>query len=505
MTSSSPEHRELWLCLHFRQLPLEIFLRSLPEDIQAKPVVVVQKHRVCCLNSAAAAIGIEPGHSMDTTYSLCDEVICFERDEAKEFAALSQLAQWTYQYTPSVAIRAPDSLLLEISGCLRLFKGLTNLKDAVQAGLVQLGHHPLIGVNRTPLSALFSARSGLADNTANVTTSIETMPVTWLEVDTRITGALTQMGIRDISSLLALPGDGISRRFGVYFSDYMARLVGSRPDPQKFISPAPHFHSEVTFLRDVENTNALLFPIKRLLGELCLFLEARQLATTHLAWRLAHRAHKPVTFSIHLANPEKDANILLPLTQLKLDQLEGVREVDSIALTVSQFSAADSHAGDLFQGTRFQQKDGRMDTTGAAAKANQLLNMLNARLGDDICFGLSLANDHRPEKAWKRVSFGQARDRLPDCVARNNPRPVFLLATPKPLHVINGAPCLGGRLELLKGPERIDFGWWDRPTVNQPAGRDYYVARQKGGSLFWIFEYPAGMAETRWFLHGIFS
>ncbi|XOV88644.1 MAG: Y-family DNA polymerase [Pseudomonadota bacterium] len=505
MTSSSPESRELWLCLHFSQLPLEIFLRSLPEDIQAKPVVVVRKHRVCCLNSAAAAIGIEPGHSMDTTYSLCDEVICFERDEAREFAVLSQLAQWTYQYTPGVVIRAPDSLLLEISGCLRLFRGLANLKDTVQVGLSRLGHHPLTGVNRTPLAALLSARCGLADNTDDVKTSVEATPVTWLEVDARITEALMQMGIHDIKSLLALPGDGINRRFGVYFSDYLARLLGHRPDPQKFISPAPHFHSEITFLQDVENTSALLFPMKRLLGELCLFLDARQLATTHLAWRLAHRAQQPVSFSIHLANPEKDAHIFLPLTQLKLDQVKGVREIDSIALTVSQFSAAAAQAGDLFHGTRYQQKDGRLDTTGAAAQANQLLNMLNTRLGDDICFGISLANDHRPEKAWQRVRFGQAPVRLPDGAAGHNPRPAFLLAAPRPLQVIDGAPCLGGRLELLKGPERIDSGWWDRPSVNQPAGRDYYVARQKGGSLFWIFEYPAGQQATRWFLHGIFS
>ena len=43
--------------------------------------------------------------------------------------------------------------------------------------------------------------------------------------------------------------------------------------------------------------------------------------------------------------------------------------------------------------------------------------------------------------------------------------------------MINGAPYLNGKLDLLQGPERIDFGWWDRPsTSGEIITRDYYVA-----------------------------
>jgi protein ImuB len=89
---------------------------------------------------------------------------------------------------------------------------------------------------------------------------------------------------------------------------------------------------------------------------------------------------------------------------------------------------------------------------------------------------------------------------LPNFKEPPKPRPVFLLDTPRPLAVIEGMPCLGGQLELIRGPERIDFGWWDEATMEQPLTRDYYIARKRSGALCWVFNHAG-----RWYLHGIFS
>lgn len=495
----------LWLCLHFRQLPLEIFTRGLTAEERQKPVVVVERHRVCYLNPAAEVIGIQPGNNMDTAYTLSEQVVSFERDPMREYAALSQLAQWAYQFTPSVSVKAPDSLLLDIGACLKLFKGLHPLKRRISKGLANLGYAATMGVNRTPLAALCTAKSRSPDNRDDVAASLRHVPIVYLQVDEKIVEALHQMGIEDTGSLLELPASGLSRRFGVYFADYLARLTGEKPDPQKFISPDPKFSSEITFLADVTNIEALLFPIKRLLGELDNFLKVRQLSIDRFTWKLSHRSHPSKSFSIYLADPENDRTIFLPLTQLKLDQVDDVEEVDGISLTASRFFPADSQSGDLFHGTLFQQKDGRVNSSGNRARADNLLNMLHARLGPGTCFGLSVANDHRPERAWKLVRLGEKTEWRAGSEVEENPRPVFLLGTPRVLNVIDRHPCLGGRLELLKGPERIDFGWWDEPSISRPIARDYYIARQKSGSLFWIFRHQGMAGDARWYLHGIFS
>lgn len=504
MSSNAPnEPAALWLCLHFPQLPLEVFNRGI--DDADKPIVVVESHRVCRVNAAAADLGIQIGNNMGTAYSLGEKLASFERDGQKEHRHLSQLAQWAYQFTPNVSVKAPDCLLLDIAGCLKLFQGVAALKQLVIEGLEQLGYQPTIGINTTPLSALVSAKSGIPDNTGDATTSLLGLPVTALTIDDKTIAALQQMGISHIGKLLQLPRSGINRRFGIYFTDYLDKLAGKIPDPQKFISPAPRFFSEVTFLADVTDTQVLLFPIKRLLGELCDFLITRQLRIRQLNWTLSHRSHPPCSFNIYLANSESDRHVFLALTQLKLDQLDDINEIDSISLTVNRFETADALSGDLFQGTRFQQQDGRHRDSADTANAHRLLNMLHARLGPDTCFGLSLANDHRPEKAWRLTRIGQKQHASPAGEADENPRPAFLLARPRLLNTIEQAPCLGGKLTLLKGPERIDFGWWDESNLEKPLGRDYYIARRTDGSLYWIFHCTTDDAGNRWYLHGIFS
>jgi hypothetical protein len=107
-------------------------------------------------------------------------------------------------------------------------------------------------------------------------------------------------------------------------------------------------------------------------------------------------------------------------------------------------------------------------------------------------------------------------------------RPMMLLSQPKPLpgtcsfssagNVIGGASVktpfqlsslhsssrkAKHQLTLLKGPERIDFGWWDEDDLSKVITRDYYVATiDNQGSLLWIFQYSN---DKRWYLHGIFS
>jgi protein ImuB len=360
---------------------------------------------------------------------------------------------------------------------------------------------------------------------SNPVESISHIPVHFLETDKKIITSLHQMGIHNVKDLLCLPEGGLIRRFGASFTDYLQRLTGSKPDPQEFVTPEPNFYHDITFLSDVSNLDSLAFPIKRLLGELSEFLTSRQLHVDHFTWHMSHRNHEDKSFSILLASPENNPEVFLTLTQLKLDQIRDVKEVDNIALAVRQFFPAKVVSGSLFQGSGFQDSlfkntllQGRGLHAGpnpaSTVKENQLLNILQAKLGEGHCFGLSQSNDHRPEKAWKTVSAlaggtTNSTTRTPSPAERDRPlkqhealpRPAFLLSTPKVLTTIDNLPCLGGKLELLKGPERIDYGWWDQP-LDKPLARDYYIARQKNGSLYWVFQH---IAVRRWYLHGIFS
>ena len=480
----------VWLSLNFHHLSLDIFCR----DQQAidKPVVVTEKHRVYQCNQAAMSLGIKTGQSMDTAFTLSNRTTSIERQPDKEVASLQHLAQWAYQFTPHVAVKSDNCLLLEVGSCLKLFRGLTPLCKQIQKGVTDQGYQVSLGIGQTPSEAMLLAKAN-----GTPVSSFHDISVQFLQTSHTIISGLQQMGIETIGQLLALPTSSINRRFGTYFGDYLQCLTGEKPDPQKYISEQARFYHSITFMHDVNNLSSLTFPINRLLGELENFLTHRQFWVNHLTWHLCHRAHpNRRSFSVHLAAPVNKIKMFLALTQLKLDQIDDVKEVDTISLSVNRFFPAGETSSDLFSGQGFDHQKVIETTT---EQQNQLLNMFHAKLGEEACFGLSEHNDHRPEKAWKKIKPGQNSYWFP--AEDTNTRPSFLLPTPKLLNVVDDSPCLAGKLSLLKGPERIDFGWWDQP-LGKPLTRDYYIARQKQGGLLWIFKY---LNAERWYLHGIFS
>lgn len=77
-------------------------------------------------------------------------------------------------------------------------------------------------------------------------------------------------------------------------------------------------------------------------------------------------------------------------------------------------------------------------------------------------------------------------------------RPLWMLPVPIRLREAQGRPVFQGALQISRGPERIETGWWDGGDVR----RDYYVAQNQRGVQLWIYR---DLRETRWYLHGLFG
>jgi protein ImuB len=147
-----------------------------------------------------------------------------------------------------------------------------------------------------------------------------------------------------------------------------------------------------------------------------------------------------------------------------------------------------------------------------------LLDRLRARLGNDAVRGLALVRDHRPERAWRWLDLQQVSADAGRRVAKgkagqgtgpiqgdgvdtpnDGERPLWLLAEPQPLQVLERRPWLNGPLDLGSGCERIETGWWDDFEV----ARDYYVATTETGERLWVYRDMRG--GRGWYLHGIFG
>jgi protein ImuB len=482
----------LWLALHFPLLPLEIFTRGGP---RAGSFAVVSSPgnnaMVVACNPAAQRRGVCSGMPVSAAWALASDLEVIVRDAAAEYAALKRVAAWALQFTPKVNIASAADVLLEVAGSLKLFGGLHRLCTLAESGLAMLGYGAVVACAPTPSAAQLFARAGLAAKIQHrdaLRYSLDPLPIDLLDQPQEVISTLHDIGIRTLGECLRLPRDGLVRRCGRKLLDDLDRALGSIPDPRASFVPPSNFAASLPLPAPVEQAEALLFAARRLLAELCGFLAATGNGVQHLRFVLSHDDHPATQLAIKLAAASRELEHLVSILRERLARLRLRCPVTAIAMTSELLLPLSSHnlsllphAGDNAEGII------------------KLIERLRARLGDGGVCGLTTVMDHRPEHAWRTCTAGDNGAPGEFSVRSSCPRPLWLLRAPQPLKEAASAPCYGGPLTLLAGPERIESGWWDEKDV----ARDYFIARNPQQSLLWIYRERHG--GGRWYLHGLFA
>ncbi|MCG3171088.1 MAG: Protein ImuB [Pseudomonadales bacterium] len=485
----------LWLHLEFPLLALEIFTRDLPAD--ERPLAIVEQQRVLCQDARALACGVVAGIPLATAQALCPQLRTIERRPDHEAAALLELADWSCRFTSLSSCVPPAALLLEIGASLRLFGGAPALLRQVEEQLRERGYTHRCGLAPTPAAAGLLARAlpcthaGIppwcvdGDRTAFLA-QLGALPLALLELPEAQRQRLRRMGLRRIGELLALPRAALGRRFGNELPQRLARLGGELPDPRSAHRPREFFLAERQFPEALHHCAALLFPMQRMLRELGGFLERHQAHCQRLLWRLRDTAGEQRELVLACSLRHHDHAALLELTRLQLDGVRITEPVESLALLCRDFVPTHPCNTTLF---------GSPAEGDAQATLELLLDRLALRVGQDRVLGLGLADAHLPEQAWCDPRRGMTARAAATPAAQ---RPAWLLREPLPLAGDAAGLRCDGRLQLLRGPERIESGWWCEQTR-----RDYFVARREhDGALCWVFR---DRASRRWFLQGFFG
>ena len=476
----------LWACLHFPALALNLVEQGSP-DVQPLVVEITRKHRrlVLYTNQPAHQQGIIPGMTIPTAQGLVRNLRCHPYDAHAEQTALQQLGHWAYEFTPHIRAHGQNNLLLEVSHSLKLFKGQDTLAQQLMQQLPS-GFSPFsLCFAPTDMAALLFAQAHESSNQALFFSlqDLHDQDVLWLDVPDAQKELLYSMGLKTVGQLLDLPRDALSKRFGEAFGHYLGQLNGERKTALPNWALPQQFQAQLDFVQELDNSQSLLFPIRHLLSRLEHYLYARQSAVRSFLFSLLLRNRHIQHWSIELATPMHRVADILPLVQLKLEQLKLDAPVLNLQLDAKQFDPLQSRQKDLFRPhhpdhiTRYQ-----------------LVDRLKARLGDEQVHSLGMVSDHRPEYGWHCATPGQG-------AALQHPseqRPFWLLHQPQKLRCKKGLPVYATPLQLLKGPERIETGWWD----HQPVNRDYYVAQQGNGQQLWVYR---DRNSQDWFLHGVFT
>ena len=478
----------LWIALHLPQLPLEAFQRGLPSP---EPCAVAERQRLLVCDAKAAARGLHAGMPVTAALALAPQLVLRERDAAAETEALLGIAAWAMQCTPNVALDFPDLLLLEVSGSLKLFGGLGGIVARLGQGLDAMGYSAHLAAAPTARAASWFARSGkpcLITDAAMLEGELRTLPLSVLQF--RENEALASIGARSVGDLLALPRDGIARRFGQSLLDALDQALGHLPDPRGFCVLPEKFCATIELPAEATQAEALLFASKRLLAQLEGFLAARAAGTRRLRLSLAHRAAPATRIELGLVASCREAAHFALLLRERLQQTALPEPVRAIALEVQAIEPLE-HSNLSLLPDELQQE----------GNWPRLIERLRSRLGAAAVHGVVLCADHRPERACAHLyrASAQAEPGARQLALDFSLRPFWLLERPQALEEMGSIPCHHGPLKLLAGPERIESGWWD----GEDMARDYFIARTADAALLWVYRErsPAGA----WYLHGIFS
>ncbi len=456
-------------------------------------------------------------------------------------AAQQALASIALGFTPRVAL-VDEAVLLEVSGSLRLFGGLSRLAQQLEQLASQFftSNKALVHMVRAQGATSLIALGRLRQRRhppGSVCKRVADLPMHTLTAARPHLGVLERIGCRSWDDLLRLPRDGVARRFGAPLLEALDRARGHAPDSYPWRVLPEHFDEKLELDALVVHAPALMAGVEQLLSGLQAWLLGRQsgVCALRLVWQLDKRRDVAPSgeLLVRTAQPAQDLRhvarliaeqlaqqrLPAPVHSLSLQSLETQKLLDSAAATASLL----------------------MEARKQGDSAVELIERLSARLGQSQVQAWQPHADHRPEQMQRWVSAQDAIQSIAESTridwarglndARNGDLyPSWLLPEPLRLAVAGDSPVYQGRLVRLAGPQRLEATGWlmegegtgedsgpgAGTRCNPPAIRDYFIYRSPQGGLLWIYSerLPVGgsqaaqaaQGQTRaWYLHGFFA
>jgi protein ImuB len=477
-----PSKPQLWIAVCLPGLAFE----CLAVAHLSTPSVVVEADQgqlhVIAASEAATNAGVAPGGKLSTALALAASLQVFDRAPSRERASLESLAGWAKKLTSMVSIEAPESVLLEVAGSLRLFGSLETIKAMLHEELSRRYRDFRLCAAPTAMAALWLARAASTDvvQWRELAGRLATLPVAATRWPTVVQELLRDLGLRTVGDCVRLPRDGFARRVGRSYLLDLDRAFGRSIDLRAEFE-APESWSARVELDETVDRALFLEAIEQLLDGLAAELRRRQAQIGRLDIAFEHLHRPPTVERFDLREPAHERERLLPLIEDRLERSVLPFPVVALRISSGPFQPLELESAGLFEVKPLEER------------VQVLLERLQERFGRAAVYGLRAVAEHRPEKAWTKwlgSNDRQARDAAQ--WPKREARPLWLLPAPVAIEARRGS------LELCSGPERIESGWWDE----QDIARDYYMAKNGDGQKLWVFRDH----RTRcWFLHGLFG
>jgi len=431
--------------------------------------------------------------------------------------ALRALAMWASRFSPCVGVdpfalthdAEPDGLVMDISGCERLFASEQRHARLLLEGLNALDIRARIGIGPTIGVAWALARWGgrrhtgtkarrdkggeaeeadgaasprgavpsclRASSRAAIADVVRPLPVHALRLDPAIVAGLAELGVARVGHVLDLPRAELTRRFGDAPARRIDQLFGEAVELIDAVRPAPALRVSRRFDGPTTRLEAIELATWALLAELHEALLRREAGVRVLEIdleRLGRRAGEVVRETVMLGAPSRDVRHLRSLLAPRLERVQmgfGIEGVSLLARRTEPLPHRQAERWCRGPGARAEQDAGE-----------RLADVLANRLGRAAVTRRERGDAHLPERAFRHVEWSGA-ERTEPAPQHMLERPSLLLDPPEPAEAMALLPdrppswvrWRGMVREVRRGagPERIGEAWWQERHGGTEARR----------------------------------
>jgi len=478
--------------------------------------------RIVHVNRAASDAGVCPGQTLADAKALVPQLGTCNDDPSADATQLESLAVASGSLSPVVHLEGTDTLIVDVSGCERLYRDEGNILCRAVALFEKLGFRTRCAIADTlgAAWALAHAHPDAVVLAATGQTAADLTPLpTWsLRIESRIVDRLASIGVETVGSLFLLPRSSLTSRFGATLLLRMDQALGNLPEVLRPFRPAVALTSRLSFGGPTHRLEVFVEGVRRGLTTFCERLAKRSsgvrqvFVTFHCPDVVVGRKteSRSVTIEVDLSRATRSAAHLFSLLRVRLDALALPAPADSLMIWSRAMEPLDGWQAALFE----------TDVDDPQA-LGAWLDRLAVRLSPGAVVRAEPVSDHQPEKAFRYVTLvghpkrtgsrlapPAASAALHDAMPRGWQRPMRLLFRPVEVGATALAPegppaafqLRGARHVVVdcEGPERIETGWWRGPHLQ----RDYYRVLTEAGRRAWVFR----RRDTgQWFLHGWFD
>jgi len=283
---------------------------------------------------------------------------------------------------------------------------------------------------------------------------ITQLPLEALKPSEPLLTILRDWGISNVGEFLKLPRESLVERLGPEARELFNRVLLRRTRPLRLVRTEPVYAETFDFEHEIENSEPLLFLLRRFLESLSARLRAVFRVADQLTLHLPMEKGPVHERTFAIPAPTADVETLYRVLATYLETLQLTQRPIGVGLTLRPIRPEKSQ----FQLFETAVRDPN--------RFGETLARLKALLGNE-CVGFPVAEDtHQPDQFRVRETFGEnAREETP---ARGLPLRRYRPAIAARVELIQGTPALlesplvSGAIGNASGPFRLSGDWWDR-------------------------------------------